>query len=206
MRVQKFDFLTDLNQVLLWVYDKATNLKSLIRDKNDWYFIYFTSFWNNWYSNVFNLVSANPFGLSVWSHILNVPYYVNDYVTPDYKKIWGFNAVTGSTVENDNKNFDNGNFARTTFTLTVEEQRFLLRLRYFQICTRGDVTSVNSFLNYLITTSNINYSGTVYMLDNLDMSVTYVFTAPDFPRELLKVIQQLDVLPRCSCVSIIYDY
>jgi len=77
-------------------------------------------------------------------------------------------------------------------------------LRYYQLCNRGDVTDVNAFLNYLISTSNIDWSGTIYMLDNLNMTVTYHFTAPAFPSDLLTTIQNFDLLPRPAGVGIIY--
>jgi hypothetical protein len=90
-------------------------------------------------------------------------------------------------------------------SLSTEEQRFLLKLKYFQLSNRIDVTDVNEFLNYLIDTSDIGWGGNIWMLDNLDMTVTYQFTAPLFPSTLLSVMQQLDILPRPTGVAIIYS-
>jgi hypothetical protein len=198
MRIQTFDFSVDLLQSLLWMYDKATNLKTLVTDKQAWFDLNQTEFWQDWIVNVFNLCTADIFGIAVWSRILNVPFYVNR--TPETSSVirFGFGAYR--------KNFNNGNFApdNDSLVLTLEEQRFLLRLKYFQLCTNGAVTSVNEFLNYLILTSDIGYSGTLYMLDGLNMSIRYVFTASGFPANLFSALKNLDVLPRPAGVNIKY--
>jgi|SRR5690242_10743220 len=263
MNVQKFDFSVNLMQAILWQYNQATTLMALVSQKQTWYTDNQTDFWNDWYTNVFNLLTANSFGLSVWSYILDVPLYIAHDPEPADKPIWGFsprmsgtlvsgtntitglsstafltvgqgisdgnvniplgttiasivssssvtmsNNAVGSATENiiflNGLNFGNSNFSTRgqVITLTEEEQRFLLRLRYFQLCTRGDVTDINAFLNYLITTSNIGYTGTLYVLDGLNMSITYVFTGANFPRQLLNVMTRLDILPRPAGVGI----
>jgi hypothetical protein len=198
MRIARFDHAVNLLQAILWMYDGATNLKSIIEQKQAWYDQNQQEFWISWYNDVFNLLTANAFGITVWSRILNIPVYSNVSPAPSGAPVWGFGML--------NENFGHGNFAYTspTIILTLEEQRFLLRLKYFQLCSNGAIPAVNAFLNYLLSTSNIEYSGTIYVLDGLDMSITYVFTAPNFPDKLLKAIKSLDVLPRCSGVRIKY--
>ena len=215
MKIQTFDYSVDLLQSILWQYDKATHLNSLIDSKQSWYTLNQTGFWTDWYNNVFNLLTANTFGLVVWSIILNLPLFLlNEVESPD-KPIWGFNKyVSPGVLENTYKNFGRkgaglslgGNFSirGKVITLTEEEQRFLLRLRYFQLSNRCDVTDVNIFLDYLVNTSNIGYSGKVYMLDNLDMTITYNFTTSDFPPNLFKSIDTFDVFPRPAGVDITY--
>ena len=214
MRIEEFNYSVNLLQAILWQYDEATNLLSLINKKQDWYNINQTQFWTDWYNNVFNILTANQFGLSVWSYILNVPLYVDNPPEDPLKPIWGFNDNSAYPIlENTYFNFGNGNFSTKgqIINLSLEEQRFLLRLRYFQLCTNGIVsnkttdpvvTSINSFLNYLCDTSEIDYDGTIYALDGLDMTITYVITEPDFPQQLLEVIQILDLFPRPTGVEI----
>lgn len=196
MRVQQFDYSVDLTQSILWQYDKATNLLSLVNQKQDWYDVNQTEFWTDFYNNIFNLLTANNFGLAVWAYILNTPLYVDVEPISPTKANWGFGQYR--------KNFNHGNFVKdNVLSLTTEEQRFLLRLVYYKLSNRGDVTDVNEFLNYLLTTSNINYTGTIYMLDGLDMSITYVFTKNDFPSNLFQIIKDLDALPRPTGVKIV---
>jgi hypothetical protein len=216
MNIQQFDYTVNLLQCILWQYDESTKIISLINQKQNWYNNYQTQFWTDWYNNVFNLITANDFGLSVWSYILNIPLYLNTMPEPNNKPIWGFNkTITPApsyTAENtylnfiDLINFSNigSNFStkNNVITLTLEQQRFLLRLRYFQLTTRGDITDINIFLNYLITTSSIDYTGTLYVLDGLDMSMTYVFTNYDFPPNLFQLLITLDILPRPAGVKL----
>lgn len=61
----------DLKQCLLWQYQNSPALKSLILSKEQWYQTHQAQFWQDWYDNVFNLDTANDFGLSVWGQILN---------------------------------------------------------------------------------------------------------------------------------------
>ena len=61
----------DLKQCLLWQYQNSPALKSLILSKEQWYQTHQADFWQDWYDNVFNLDTANDFGLSVWGQILN---------------------------------------------------------------------------------------------------------------------------------------
>jgi Protein of unknown function (DUF2612) len=217
MNIQQFDYSVNLLQAIIWQYDEATNTVGLITQKNNWYNVNQTEFWTNWYNNVFNLLTADLFGLSVWSIILNLPQFLLAIPEPSNKPIWGFNAIVGSwpTLENSYLNFGQtpisgntgGNFSTrgSNIILTEEEQRFALRLRYYQLCNRGDVTDVNQFLNYLTRTSNIGWSGTIYMIDNLDMTITYHFTVAAFPSDLLTTIQTYDLLPRPAGVTIIYS-
>jgi len=205
MRIQEFNYNVNLLQAILWQYDEATNLLSLINQKQTWYDTYQSEFWSDWYTNVFNILTANQFGLSVWSYILNLPLYLDAPVEDPSKPNWGFNDNSAYPVLlNTYFNFNNGNFSTigTIINLTLEEQRFLLRLRYFQLVSNGVVSNedtglgINEFLDYLCRTSDINYSGTIYALDGLDMTITYVFTKPDFSQQLLDAIMILDLLPR----------
>ena len=235
--IQEFNYLVNIDESILFQYNQATNLVSLITQKQNWYDLYQSGFWDTWYNTVFNLVTAELFGLAVWSIILNIPLYVTYVVESDDKPIFGLNAYDPSypTLENSYFNFygtlngetsTGANFSTRgqVINLTEEEQRFLLRLRYYQLTTLGSICSfpavdaavlentgndytiedINTFLNYLCTDNLIGYTGTIYVLYGLDMTITYVFTTNDFPTDLLEAIFDLDVLPRPAGVGIRY--
>ena len=207
MKIQQFDYSVNILQSLIWQYDESPNLITLLSRKQDWYTINQQQFWTDWYTNVFNLVTANLFGLSVWSYILDMTLFVP--LNPDApdKPLWGFNAYdpTYPTVENTYVNFGLGNFStyNQNVILTVEEQRFILRLRYFQLVTRGAIPEINKFLHYLTSTSNIVPNGDIWVLDGLDMTITYVFNF-EISQGLREVIQTLDLLPRPAGVGVKY--
>ena len=236
MNIQQFDYDVDILSVVLWQYNEATNLLSLLNDKQEWYDLYQTQFWENWYNQIFNLSAPNPqislFGLAVWSIILDVPLFV-PIVPVGPSGIWGFNAFDPSfpTFENTNLNFNNAPFAPAApfINLTAPQQQFLLLLKYFNCTNRGTISiiessyfkestpeldttvyhnnyfySINQYLLYLCVYlgNAIGYTGTIYCQDNLNMTITYVFTTGDFPSNLFKAIKNLDLLPRPSGVAI----
>ena len=238
MNIQGFDFGVDSKQAILWQYNQATTLLQLLQDKQNWLDLNQTEFWWNpetttdygWYQNVFNLLTANDFGLAVWSIILDVPLFLAGEIEPDDNNIFGFNYFTAPlTPFNSYLNFGVTTDAQSNFSnrgteiiLTSEQQRFLLRLRYFQLTTLTNIAvvptphsntaplnllatySINQFLNYLCSTSDIGFTGTIYALDALNMSMKYVITTNDFPQALLNAIRQEDLFPRPAGVLINY--
>lgn len=220
MRIQTFDYSVDLMQSILWQYNDAENLISLITQKQAWYTLNQSAFWSDWYANVFDLRTANFFGLAVWSYILDLPLFVPIDPEPNDKPNWGFNEYNPSfpTLINNYQNFENGNFSTKgqVITLTLEEQRFILRLRYYQLVSNGaiftdendntnpqKIPNINKFLAYLINTSAFEPIGNMWCLDGLDMSITYVFDF-EMSRELRYVLVQYDLLPRPAAVGIKY--
>lgn len=192
--IQEFDFSVDLLKAILWQYNDAANLQGILEQKQAWYDLNQQAFWEEWRVNVFDLTTANQFGCTVWSIILNIPIIVVTEPPPSDKIGWGFDDL--------HENFTHGNFAPAsagTLTLTVEEARQVLRMRYFQITTRGSVTEINQFMNYLFAAD-----GPIWVEDNLDMTATYVFGFTPSPR-LLFVIETYDILPRPAGVAVDYE-
>ena len=217
MRIQGFNrFEIDAELAILWQYENATNLRTLVNNKQNWLRDNHQFFWIDWTQDIFNLATdaPNAFGMTVWSIILNTPVLIPVGEEPTAKPIWGFNEFDPvyPALENDNRNFGttillnpgSGNFSTKNqfYALTVEQQQFLLRLRYFQLTNLGDINDINTFLNHLCDTSNIDYNGTIYVIDNLDMTISYIYT-DDFPPALFLAIRDLDVLPRPAGVAII---
>lgn len=175
---------------VLWQYDQAGNILSLLNSKAQWYQDNHYQFLIDWFVNVFNLDTANEFGLSVWSIILELPLFTVSQPSPSSYPAFGFNPH--------GMNFGNGNFATdapTVNNLSVDQKRLILKLRYFQLVTRGAVPEINRFLATLFG------PGKVFVLDNLNMTITYIFTeAPD--SGLIYVLQQFDILPRPAGVGV----
>jgi hypothetical protein len=185
--VREFDFSVALLENILWQYDGTTALRGLVQQKQDWYSLTHTQFWNDWIDDVFNLDTANDFGLAVWAIILGVPLVVVPPPDPN-KDPFGFAS--------DDLNFNNSNFANTggSFGLTTAQKRLVLKLRYFQLITRGAVPEVNAFLSYLFG------PGYVYLADGLNMHQVYVFSGP-IPSAVELVLTSFDLLPRPAGVG-----
>ncbi|HBC5903992.1 TPA: DUF2612 domain-containing protein, partial [Proteus mirabilis] len=121
------------------------------------------SFWQNWYRDVFNIDTANDFGLSIWSRILDVPLGI-DIPPSDKNKIgFGFGKKKANFKANFRRNAD------YTLSLTVDQKRMLVRMRYFNLTQSPTVTNINEFLKRFFWRDDSK----VFVLDPLDMSYMY---------------------------------
>lgn len=185
--IQAFDFSINLLKHIIWQYDKTVNLYGLVSLKNTWFAQNGEQFWTDWYNDVFNLDTANDFGLCVWAIILDIPIFADDSSTA-LGDTFGFDPYY--------QNFTHGNFAppRNGALLTTEERRVVLKLRYYQITTNGSVTAINAALNDVFGVGN------AYVDDNYNMTIVYTFINP-ISAPLLNVLLNFDVMPRPAGVS-----
>jgi hypothetical protein len=191
--IQPFDYSVDLMRSILWQDDTALNLQTLVKDQQNFVDSAYTKFWQDWYTNVFNLDTANDFGLAVWSIILGLPLFIDVSGDSDDKPIWGFD-------DDFYYNFDRGVFTtERNIILKTEEKRIVLKLRYFQLANRGDLIEINYFLRYVFK------DNVIYGLDGLDMSMTYVLLFK-MSQNLFKALMQYDLFPRPAAVKLkFYD-
>lgn len=189
--IQDFDSSLNLMVAILWQYEDAEKLKAIVSAKQAWVNANQRDFWSSWYRDVFNIDTANAFGLSVWARILDAPLKIN--VSPQKKKVpFGFGSF--------NKNFNIGNFgvdSDQSQGLNIEQQRLVIRFRYFQLTTRCAVPEINQFLSEMF-----GDLGPAYVTDPKDMSViTYNFGfTPD--SQLQFVLDEFDLLPRPAGVGV----
>jgi hypothetical protein len=191
--IQSFDYNVDLLKAILWQYNDAANLQGILNAKASWYDTNQTEFWENWYDNVFNLATANEFGLAVWSIILGFPLFFN--TAPIVSgSIFGFDEQTGFNFDNSNFGDNNGN----TYELPIGTKRIALQLRYFQLTSSGTVPEINRMLKYVFSGL-----GAAWIEDYHDMTQGYIF---DFPltADLRYLFDNYDILPRPAGVSSAY--
>ena len=185
---ESLDLNVNLLRSILWQYENADKLKALVIGQQEWINENHTDFWNNWIRDVFNLKTANAFGLAVWARILNVSLTIEREKNLD--DVFGFGA--------EHDNFNNGGFgvaAGAIDNVSVEQARKMLLARYFTLTYAPTVPNINMILEVLFG------EGVVYVVDSLDMRSTYTFDgAPDYrTRELLK---NVDFLPRPAAVGV----
>lgn len=190
--VQQFDSSVNLLQALLWQYESAEKLKALAYAKQAWVNQNQKEFWDNWYRDVFNLDTANSFGLSVWSRILNMPITASLEPSKLPAPVWGFGEFRS--------NFNNGNFGRvdaSTLPLTNDQVRLLLKLRYYQLTCVPTVTNINEMLYRLFGSQ-----GKAYVLNPGGMQdIIYVFKFDPGSRVLF-MLEYFDVLPRPATLGV----
>lgn len=190
-QIQLFDFSVNLFAALLWQYTNAVNLQGIIQKKQDWYSTNNQAFWQDWYRDVFDLSTANEFGLAVWSIILGLPLFINTPADTGFPT-FGFGGSNGTV------NFDNGILADdngTIYNLPLETKRIALQLRYFQLVSSGTVPETNRMLNYVF-----GDMGSSYLLDYGTMNQAYIFLFP-VSWDLAYIFNNLDILPRPAGVG-----
>jgi Protein of unknown function (DUF2612) len=88
-----------IQRSLKWQHNKAPKITSLINQKASWYDRYNAQFWSNWKETVFDLRTANPFGLVVWCIILGLPLDVFDFQA--ITNAWAYGPQRGNYMDGD---------------------------------------------------------------------------------------------------------
>ena len=174
---------------LMWQDNQSENMIALMEAYNERIKTVHTEFWDDWYNNVYNLKTANDFGLKVWSVILDLPLFGTNTPSPKDYKAFGFSPV--------GYNFGHSNFAtdsNSQYGLTTEQKRTLLRLRYYQLVARGNSWETNRFLREVFG------SGIIHVISNQDMTIDVVQTG-SIDTEVLRAIKELDLIPRPATVQ-----
>lgn len=190
--IQSYDPSVNLLQALLWQYNEASRLQSLAVEKQAWYDGNQASFWSSFYTDIYNLKTANDFGLAIWSILLGQPISFSNIGNPN-KINFGFGTP--------HRNFTRGNFVSNSgynYVLSTETARILLQLRYFQLTTAGTIPEVNRMLKYVFADM-----GAAFLLDGNDMTQTYVFIF-ELNSELKFLFNNYDILPRPAGVGSTY--
>ncbi|RBQ30682.1 hypothetical protein CRU92_10940 [Arcobacter sp. FW59] len=182
----------DIKSVILWQYETATRYKNIIKIIEDSYNILQADFWEKWYRDVFNIDTANDFGLYIWSLILKTP--VQFDFQSDSKTAFGFREHRKNFSSPTNFGNKNGGFVN----FTTEQKRLIIKCRYFQISHKPTMDNINAFLKENFWKDD----NRVYVLDNFDMQwITYsFFYRPDAFLDFL--LNEANILPRPAGVGV----
>lgn len=195
--------------VFLWQYAKAHFLNSLLSAKFDFFKNSAFGFFSDWYKDVFNLDTANAFGLEVWGRILGVKrpssapqnYVVdNDNVLrfknandDSWHSIWISGNPARLSVET---NPDNSG-VQGAIPISDTMYRRCLKAKLFLLYSNYSVNDIDRYLKYLFP------NGGVYARDNLNMTMDIIFTYVPSDVEL-SVITFKDFSPRPAGVWLNY--
>ncbi|CUU68189.1 Protein of uncharacterised function (DUF2612) [Campylobacter hyointestinalis subsp. hyointestinalis] len=188
-KIQDFDYSVDLLQALLWQYNDAEKLQSLLFQKNKWYKENVSDFWDNWYRDVFNLDTANDFGLTVWAKILNISFSVSE-PPRSASNTFGFG--------NYYLNFFDSNFypeKSGDFILNENQKRIVLKLRFFQIISRATIPEINQALSVI-------FKSKAYAIDIGDMSNEIVIITTQLTADIQFILSRYDLIPRPSTIGV----
>ena len=127
MKVFNKDWIIDLQKSILWQYDKAQKLSDIIIQKGVWYKSNVTDFVVDFFWNIFNLRTANDFGLNIWGKILNFPRQI----------VLSYGEHAGEVYE-----------------LSKEQYRFLLIGQVLKFQMDTTITEINKYLSVIFPNNN----------------------------------------------------
>jgi hypothetical protein len=192
---------TNLLRYVPWKWDQQPNMLALLTQKQNWYNINHDAFWNSWIESVFNLPTAGNFGMAVWAIILDLPISVLALGTS--YKYWAFDSkrenFTDSTMSTPNPS--SGNFPPITqdgAIVGTQEKIAALRLKYYACITQCTITSINALLADVFAYLGF---GNAYVVDNQNMTMTYVFNGT-VSTNFQNIMTQYNLLPRPQGVKL----
>lgn len=171
MKVVNYQYSVDLRECVTWQYASAPNITALINYKNAFQ-VNCKEFLTSWTSDVFNLQSANEFGLVIWALILSHVNYMEVSASIGTKS-FGFGQY--------HKNFFESNFALSNFIykLQAAELGNVLKAQCYNLQTNGSLYDLNRIVNIVFPNH-----GAYIEVDYVTRVLTYVFPTPLTENEL----------------------
>lgn len=155
-----------------------------------------TENFQNFFDTVMNIETAQGYGLDVWGRILNVS---RTLTVPGDQNYFGFEEA-GQTAQPFNQApFYSGQQIGSNFILTDSAYRVLLFAKAAANICDGSIPAINAILMTLFPNR-----GNAYVVDNLDMTMTFKFEFTLSPVELA-IVGQSGVLPTSTGVSYTVD-
>lgn len=150
----------------------------------------FTAF----YDNIWNIQTANGYGLDVWGRIVGV----NRVIVLQTTRYWGYEEQELTTDPYQVSPFYSGGASTNNFALTDQSYRLLILAKAAANITNGSAPSINQILRNLFPGR-----GETYITDNEDMTMTYNFNFVLTDTEQA-VVKQSGVLPKSTGVKALY--
>jgi len=143
-----------ITRALRWMENKAPRITSVITQKDLWYQRYNIQFWQQWESQIFDLRTANPFGLAVWCIILGLPLDIFNF--DPLTNAWAYGPQRGNYMDGDQTgpdfntvgyNFQGGGDESVSLLTDV---RYACQLRYVALVSNGRQQWINEMLAYIL--------------------------------------------------------
>lgn len=153
---------------------------------------------DNFYSCVWNVNTAQGFALDIWGRIVNIPRTINIPASNDY---FGFDEASPNAEPFNQAPFYSGPQAGTLYTLTDDAYRVLILTKALANISSFTAQSMNALLNFMFNGQGTT-RGSCYVLENATpMQITYVFNFALQSWEAA-VLQQASLMPRPAGVGV----
>lgn len=187
----------DVWTTVLSQYANSPIITALITDMGQ-YFDMAMNF-DQFFDYIWNVDTAIGYGLDVWGRIVGVQRVLR---LPSGSRYLGFEEA-GTTVDPFNQSpFFSGTSLTDNFYLSDSAFRTLILAKAFANISDGSIPSINQLLRTLFPGR-----GNAYVIDNLDMTMTYYFAFLLTDLEAA-IVEQSGVLPKPSGVlaNVVQDY
>ena len=149
------------------------------------------TFVDEFYDQIWNIDTANSFGLDIWGRIVGIDRYLN---VKKQETNFGFNTPNKSFAPFNVAPFRNGDPSTTTYRLNDDAYRKLIMVKAFSNIVRPNAPAINQILQYLFDGKRC------YVLDLGSMAMRYVFAFYLQPYE--RAIVESDVFSRPAGVRV----
>ena len=184
----------DFREVILKQYANSPTLFALMDDISQW--LDGAPTFNQFFDYVWNIDTAQGFGLDIWGRILGVG-RVYPIVTQKY---FGFDEAQPTATPLNEGIFWTGAAATSNYALGDDAYRRLLLAKAVANILDGGSASINQLLMLMF-----EGRGNAYVIDHNDMTMTYKFEFAFTPVDLTLVLNA-GVLPTPAGVHVLLDY
>lgn len=141
---------------------------------------------DGWFDNVWNILTAQGYGLDVWGRIVGVT-----RVLQVANSAWfGFNEALPGSLQWNQGIWYGGQQINSNFLLSDDSFRVLILAKAASNICNGSVPAINQILLAMFPGR-----GNCYVTDNQDLTMTYTFDFPLSPVEI-SIVEQSGVLPQ----------
>lgn len=180
----------DYWQTVLSQYANSPILTQLIT--NFFQYVNQTQNFDSFYDNIWNIDTAQGYGLDVWGRIIGVTRTLQLNTGGEF---FGFEEQSITVQPFNQAPFFSGNALTTSFQLTDSAYRVLLFAKALANISNGSIQSINQLLLNLFPGR-----GNCYVTDGLNMTMTYTFAFVLTSVEAA-IVTQSGVLPKPTGVA-----
>lgn len=193
MRVTNPDGSTtlDATATLLSQYANSPTITALVDYCNQW--IDPGTDLDNFYSYVWNVETAQGFGLDIWGKIVNVPRQIVIQPLPDY---FGYHEALSGSYPFNQEPFYDGPQSGSVYDLSDDAYRVLILTKALANISSFTAPSVNSLLSFMFAGR-----GDCHVEEAGPMAIKYVFNFTLKTWEA-SILQQPSLMPRPAGVNV----
>lgn len=183
--------MINVEQTIISQYGNSATITQLIRNMND--YVDPRSNFDDFYNFVWNVETAQGFGLDIWGRIVNVS---RELTIPDAPLYFGFkDALPGSYPFNEQPFYDGRPSATRVYRLGDDAYRQLILIKALANIVTTNAASTNQLLQNLFAGRGRCY---VNDLGSMQLRYTFEFALTDYE---FAIMTQSGVLPRPAGVG-----